>query len=30
MFDVTLISGVSGLSFDLVNFRSLPIEAGDV
>ena len=30
MSDVTLISGVSWLSFDLLNFRSLPREAGDV
>ena len=30
MSDVTVISGVSGLSFYLVNFRSLPREAGDV
>ena len=30
MSDVTLISGVSWLSFDLINSPSLPREAGDV
>ena len=30
MSDVTLLSGTSGLSFDLINSLSLPREAGDV
>ena len=30
MSDVNLLSGVSELSFDLINSPSLPREAGDV